>query len=143
MKRVRVSATARVRGKMNLPLHINLSMLPGDVVHCYRLVILMGFQFHSKRGDLCASLGHFEVQTRRLAFPLQGEGVGLVTRFVLGSGLGYGSCHVHLPFRARVGSSPCLVIRHCFRRVRNSANKRFEMNDFRSFQIPVGPVPDA
>jgi hypothetical protein len=47
VRRVRVSATARVRGEMNLPLHINLSLLPCHVVQCYRLVILIGFQFRS------------------------------------------------------------------------------------------------
>ena len=81
-----MSGTERVRGKKNLPLHINLSLLPSDVVDCYRLVILMIFQFPFKRVYLGASLGHFEVQTCRLAFPLQGEDVALVIRFVLGSG---------------------------------------------------------
>ena len=46
--------------------------------------------------------------------------------------------------RVMVGSSTCLVIRRCsFLRVRNWANKRFEMNGHRSFQIPVGTVPDS
>ena len=90
---VRVSGTERVEGKKNLPLHINLSLLPGDVVDCYRLVILMSFQFSLKR-VYPLSLGHFEVQTCRLAFPLQGEEVAVFVRVVL-MGSGFGLVAVH------------------------------------------------
>ena len=91
---VRVSGTESVRGKKNVPLHINLSLLPGDVVDCYRVYQFVTFQFPFKRVYLGASLGHFEVQTCRLAFPLQGEEVAVFVRFVLmGSGLGLVAVH--------------------------------------------------
>ena len=94
MLRQGLGANRRPDGKHNVPLQINLSLLPGDVVDCYRLVILMSFQFPFKRVYLGASLGHFEVQTCRLAFTLQGEEVAVFVRFVLmGSGLGLVAVH--------------------------------------------------